>query len=117
MFVLTAFIPGITGRFYQQFALTIAIPVIVGPQCADAQPGASAPCCGSDRAADGCIGSDAFNRLFVRAKTVTSAGRLCSSERRGQKRHSAVCGARLFFGNRLPSSFLPEDQGYLYVNT
>ena len=39
VFVPTAFIPGITGRLYQQFAVTIAISVIlVGVQCAVAQP-------------------------------------------------------------------------------
>jgi len=41
VFVPTAFIPGITGRLYQQFALTIAISVILSAlQCAHAQPGA-----------------------------------------------------------------------------
>ena len=29
VFIPTAFIPGITGRLYQQFALTIAISVII----------------------------------------------------------------------------------------
>ena len=39
VFVPTAFIPGITGRLYQQFALTIAISVLLRFQCAHAQPG------------------------------------------------------------------------------
>jgi multidrug efflux pump subunit AcrB len=33
-FVPTAFIPGITGRLYQQFAVTIAISVLLSPALA-----------------------------------------------------------------------------------
>ncbi len=41
VFIPTAFIPGITGRLYQQFALTIAISVVdLGVQRALAEPGA-----------------------------------------------------------------------------
>ncbi len=41
VFVPTAFIPGITGRLYQQFALTIAdFRADLRVQCADAQPSA-----------------------------------------------------------------------------
>ena len=41
VFVPTVFIPGITGRLYQQFAVTIAISVhSFGVQCAVAEPGA-----------------------------------------------------------------------------
>ena len=40
VFIPTAFIPGITGRLYQQFAVTIAVSVaLLGLQCVDAQPG------------------------------------------------------------------------------
>jgi hypothetical protein len=38
VFVPTIFIPGITGRLYQQFAATIAISVLLSAfKCADAE--------------------------------------------------------------------------------
>ena len=41
VFVPTAFISGLTGQFYRQFALTIAISTVhLGVQLADAEPGA-----------------------------------------------------------------------------
>ena len=46
VFIPTAFIPGITGRLYQQFAVTIAISVhLLGLQRADALSPRSPPCC------------------------------------------------------------------------
>ena len=44
VFVPTAFIPGITGRLYQQFAVTIAVSVIISRlQRPDAEPGPLRP--------------------------------------------------------------------------
>jgi Cation/multidrug efflux pump len=41
VFIPTAFVPGITGRLYQQFAVTIAVSVIfLGFQRSNAEPGA-----------------------------------------------------------------------------
>ena len=46
VFVPVAFMGGLTGRLYQQFALTIAISASsVGVQRADPQPGTLGPCC------------------------------------------------------------------------
>ena len=122
VFVPTAFIPGITGRLYQQFALTIAISVVLSAFNALTLSPALAGCCsGQRRQSHGPLSKffDGFNRLFGRATEgyVRLSGGLI---RKGALTLVliAACGvAGAFFGMRLPSSFLPdEDQGYLFVN-
>jgi hydrophobic/amphiphilic exporter-1 (mainly G- bacteria), HAE1 family len=127
VFVPTAFIPGITGRLYQQFAMTIAISVVISAfNALSLSPALAglllrpkiAPGVGERR---GLLGRffDGFNRYFDRS--TDSFVRLSG----GMIRKGAlvlvllaVCGvAGVFFGSRLPSSFLPdEDQGYVFVN-
>ena len=127
VFVPTVFIPGITGRLYQQFAMTIAISVMLSafnaltlsPALAGLllRPKA-APSAGQRR---GPLGKffDGFNRYWERSTDgfVRWSGAVI---RKGALVLVllAACGlAGLFFGSRLPSSFLPdEDQGYVFVN-
>jgi len=125
VFVPTAFIPGITGRLYQQFALTIALSVILSAFNALTLSPALAglllrptPVAGESR---GALGSffGAFNRYFERS--TNSFVRLSGGMiRKGVLVMAllAVCViAGVLFSRHLPSSFLPdEDQGYLYVN-
>ena len=122
VFIPTAFIPGITGRLYQQFALTIAISVILSAfNALTLSPALSAIILRPRRKSSGPLRRffDWFNRVFERARDgyVRVAG--------GLIRKSAIafvllvgCGLlAVFFGGRLPSSFLPdEDQGYMYLN-
>jgi multidrug efflux pump len=122
VFIPTAFIPGITGRLYQQFALTIAISVILSAfNALTLSPALSALLLRPRRAEGGALRKffDGFNRIFTRARDsyVRVAG--------GLARKSAIAFAVLvasgllagFFSGRLPSSFLPdEDQGYMYLN-
>jgi len=124
VFVPTAFIPGITGRLYQQFALTIAISVLLSAFNALTLSPALAglllrpPAEGERR---GLVGKffRAFNGYFERSthSFVRLSGGMI---RKGALVMAllAVCViAAVFFSGRLPSSFLPdEDQGYLYVN-
>jgi len=127
VFVPTIFIPGITGRLYQQFAITIAISVMLSAFNALTLSPALAGLLLRPKAAPGAgerrglfqrfFGG--FNRYFERS--THSFVRLS-----GGMIHKgalvlvllAACGAAgLFFGTRLPSSFLPdEDQGYIFVN-
>ena len=127
VFVPTVFIPGISGRLYQQFAMTIAISVMLSafnaltlsPALAGLllRPKA-APSAGQRR---GPLGKffDGFNRYWERSTDgfVRWSGAVI---RKGALVLVllAACGlAGLFFGSRLPSSFLPdEDQGYVFVN-
>jgi len=122
VFVPTVFIPGITGRLYQQFALTIAISVILSAfNALTLSPALGALLLRPRKESRGSLGKffEWFNRIFER----TSRGYVRVSG--GLIRKSAwalillvACGlAGAFFGSRVPSSFLPdEDQGYVYIN-
>jgi HAE1 family hydrophobic/amphiphilic exporter-1 len=126
VFVPTAFIPGITGRLYQQFALTIAISVLLSAfNALTLSPALAglllrpAPAGGGER--PGLLGKffGVFNRYWERA-TVGFVHWSDVVIRKGAVVMVllVVCGlAGVFFAKRLPSSFLPdEDQGYVYVS-
>ncbi|HTB18017.1 MAG TPA: multidrug efflux RND transporter permease subunit [Bryobacteraceae bacterium] len=122
VFVPTAFIPGITGRLYQQFAVTIAISVILSAfNALTLSPALAALILKPKKESRGPLGIFFawFNKMFGRATDnyVRLSGVLI--------RKSAVallilagCGvASYFISDKLPSSFVPdEDQGYLYLN-
>src|SRR5580693_2491750 len=127
VFVPTIFIPGITGRLYQQFALTIAISVMLSAFNALTLSPALAGLLLRPKPEEGTykrrgpLGKffDVFNRYwesstngFVRwSHAVIHKGALVLVLLAG-----FGLGA-IFFGSRLPSSFMPdEDQGYIYVS-
>ena len=122
VFVPTAFIPGITGRLYQQFAVTIAISVVLSAfNALTLSPALASLLLRPKKVTRGPLGRffGWFNRLFER----TTEGYVRWSGALVQKVAVMLvllvaCGVGgFFFGSRLPSSFLPdEDQGYLYVN-
>jgi HAE1 family hydrophobic/amphiphilic exporter-1 len=127
VFVPTIFIPGITGRLYQQFAMTIAISVVLSAFNALTLSPALAglllrPKTAPDaRERRGPLSRffDVFNRYLE--DSTNSFVRLSGGMiRKGSLVLVllAACGvAGWFFGRRLPSSFLPdEDQGYVFVN-
>src|SRR5438552_1318268 len=122
VFVPTAFIPGITGRLYQQFAVTIAISVLFSAfNALTLSPALAALLLRPRTQSRGLLRRffDWFNRSFERAtegyvrwsaalirKTVVVVVLLVAF---------ALAGG--FFASRVPSSFLPdEDQGYAFVN-
>ncbi len=122
VFVPTAFIPGITGRLYQQFAVTIAISVLLSAfNALTLSPALAALLLRPKEPSRGLLRRffDWFNRRFEQAtdsyvhwsgvllqKTVVVIVLLVVF---------GVAGG--FFASRVPSSFLPdEDQGYAYVN-
>jgi HAE1 family hydrophobic/amphiphilic exporter-1 len=122
VFVPTAFIPGITGRLYQQFAVTIAISVILSAfNALTLSPALAALLLKPKQPSRGLLRRffDWFNRMFARATGtyVYLSGVLI--------RKSAIAVILLagfglaagYFSGKVPSSFLPdEDQGYLYIN-
>ena len=122
VFIPTAAIPGITGRLYQQFAVTIAISVLLSAfNALTLSPALAALLLRPKKQSKGLLRRffDWFNHAFGRA--TDGYVRLCG----GLIRKSAVAMVLLavlgvaagFFGSRLPSSFLPdEDQGYVYIN-
>ncbi len=122
VFVPTAFIPGITGRLYQQFAVTIAISVLLSAfNALTLSPALAALLLRPKTESKGLLRRffDWFNRMFGRA--TDTYVRLCG----GLVRKSVIALVLLaafgvaagFLSSRLPSSFLPdEDQGYVYLN-
>jgi HAE1 family hydrophobic/amphiphilic exporter-1 len=122
VFVPTAFIPGITGRLYQQFALTIAISVMISAfNALSLSPALCAMLLRPRGARRGPLGAfyGWFNRVFGR----TTDGYVGISRHLIRKSGlsfgllAAFAVGAILFGRGLPSSFLPEeDQGYLYVN-
>src|ERR1700728_2369188 len=122
VFVPTAFIPGITGRLYQQFAVTIAISVILSAfNALTLSPAVAALLLRPKQESHGLLRRffDWFNRMFERANDgyVGWGGVLLKKTAVVVVLLLAFCVAAGFFGNRVPSSFLPdEDQGYAYIN-
>ena len=122
VFVPTAFIPGITGRLYQQFAITIAVSVLISAFNALTLSPALAALLLRPREKRGGVLKrffEWFNRTFERA--TNGYVRICGALIRKTALTLImllVFGAgAAFFSNKVPSSFLPdEDQGYFYVN-
>ena len=121
VFVPTAFIPGITGRLYQQFAVTIAIAVIFSAfNALSLSPALSALLLRPRKKTRGPLGwfYERFNRVFGSA----TRGYVNLSRVAIHKSFVSLAVLLLFaigagfFGAKLPSGFLPEeDQGYVYV--
>ena len=122
VFVPTIFIAGITGRLYQQFALTIAISVAFSAfNALSLSPALAALLLRPRTESHGLLTGFFrwFNRVFGRATNgyVHWSGVLIRKSAVSLLALLLVALAALWFGNRLPSSFLPEeDQGYMYVN-
>jgi HAE1 family hydrophobic/amphiphilic exporter-1 len=122
VFVPTAFIPGITGKLYQQFAVTIAISVLLSAfNALTLSPALAALLLRPKQPSRGLLRRffDWFNRVFERATDgyVRWSGVLVRKTVVVVVLLLVFCGAGGFFASRIPSSFLPdEDQGYLYVN-
>jgi HAE1 family hydrophobic/amphiphilic exporter-1 len=122
VFVPTAFIPGITGRLYQQFAVTIAISVILSAfNALTLSPALASLMLRPKQESHGPLRTffDGFNRIFERTTKgyVRLSGVLVRKSAVVLVLLAAFGLAGLFFGSRLPSSFLPdEDQGYFYIN-
>src|SRR5256884_327006 len=122
VFIPTAFIPGITGRMYQQFAVTIAVSVLISAfNALTLSPALSALLLRPRREMRGPLGLffRGFNRVFERVM----GGYLDGSRFLIRKAAFAILlllGAAAvsgLLGIRLPGGFVPEeDQGYFYVN-
>ena len=122
VFVPTGLIPGITGRLYRQFALTIAISVVLSAfNALTLSPALASLLLRPKKDSRGLLRRffDWFNRIFDRGTDLYV--RLCGGFIRKGALAFVVIAAfgigAVFFGSRLPTSFLPdEDQGYVYIN-
>src|ERR1700726_1895523 len=122
VFIPTAFIPGITGRLYQQFAVTIAVSVILSAfNALTLSPALAALLLRPKQESKGLLRRffDWFNRVFERATNgyVSLCGALLRKSAVSLVILAAFLAAAGFFSLRVPSSFLPdEDQGYIFIN-
>jgi HAE1 family hydrophobic/amphiphilic exporter-1 len=122
VFVPTAFIPGITGRLYQQFAVTIAISVILSAfNALTLSPALAALLLRPKEGRGGLLKGffDWFNRMFagVTNAYVRGCGALIRKSAIALIIIVIFAAGAGFFASKVPSSFLPdEDQGYLYIN-
>jgi hydrophobic/amphiphilic exporter-1 (mainly G- bacteria), HAE1 family len=122
VFVPTAFIPGITGRLYQQFAVTIAISVIFSAfNALTLSPALAALLLRPRQPSRGLLRRffDWFNRRFEQATEgyVRWSGVLLRRTVVVVALLVAFMLAGAFSAKQVPSSFLPdEDQGYCFIN-
>jgi HAE1 family hydrophobic/amphiphilic exporter-1 len=122
VFVPTVFVPGITGRLYQQFAVTVAISVLISAfNALTLSPALASLLLRHKRETRGPLA--AFFRLFNRAFERGRNGYVATCAALIRKSALALvllagCGlAAGWFGMRIPTGFLPEeDQGYFLLS-
>lgn len=120
VFIPTVFIPGITGAMYQQFAVTMAVSVIISSfNALSLSPALGALLLRPRSGSRGLLGGffRGFNKFFGTATTFYGAA--C----RGLIRKLAISMLLLAgiavaaggLGGAMPTAFIPEeDQGYLF---
>ena len=128
VFVPAAFIPGITGQFYRQFAVTIAVATIISaansltlspalaalllkPHVMDQHPGGPLARLGRRMA-------DAFNGGFDRVadRYARVVGFVVRFKVASLLVYAALIGATFWLAKTLPTGFIPsQDQGYALV--
>ena len=121
VFVPTIFIPGITGKLYQQFAITIAVSVIISSfNALTLTPALSALLLKPKKESRGPLSRFYrwFNDVFGRTTNgyVGWCGTFIRKAGMSLLFLALVAGLAGLLGGRLPGGFLPEeDQGYMYA--
>ena len=121
VFIPTAFIPGITGRLYQQFAVTIAVSVALSAfNALTLSPALAAMLLRPKKESRGPLGAFFrwFNRVFGRATDgyVGTCRHLIHKSGLAFILLLLLVGGAVLLGKNVPGSFLPdEDQGFMYV--
>jgi HAE1 family hydrophobic/amphiphilic exporter-1 len=121
VFVPTVFIPGITGRLYQQFAITIAISVIISAfNALTLSPALGGLLLRPKKETHGPLARffGWFNRVFNKGTNfyLRVSGSLIRKSIVAVAALAGFAAAGFLCAKVLPSSFLPdEDQGYMYI--
>ena len=121
VFIPTAFIPGITGRLYQQFAVTIAVSVALSAfNALTLSPALAAMLLRPKKEFRGPLGAFFrwFNRVFGRATDgyVNTCRHLIHKSSVAFILLLLIVGGTYLFSKNVPGSFLPdEDQGFMFV--
>lgn len=122
VFVPVAFAGGITGRLYQQFAITIAISVLFSAfNALTLSPALSAILLKPKKKSTGWLQRffDSFNRMFDKFTLGYTgvAGIVARKSIRSIIIMGIVLVATGFLGKFIPGGFLPEeDEGYYLIN-
>ena len=122
VFLPTAFLPGITGRLYQQFALTISVSVLLSAfNALTLSPALASLLLRPTQSPRGPLGwfFGWFNRLFNRATDnyVRLCGIFIGKAGRVMIVLLLVAVGAGWLGARLPTGFIPlEDAGYFLMN-
>jgi HAE1 family hydrophobic/amphiphilic exporter-1 len=121
VFVPTVFVPGITGRLYQQFAVTVATSVLISAfNALTLSPALASLLLRPKKHTRGPLAAffHVFNRTFERGRNtyVATCGALI---RKSSIALVLLVGCGLFsgwLGRKLPTGFLPEeDLGYVLL--
>ncbi|MBL9117132.1 MAG: multidrug efflux RND transporter permease subunit [Verrucomicrobiaceae bacterium] len=121
VFVPVAFMPGLTGTLYQQFAITIAASVIFSAVNAlTLSPALAAMLLRPPTPQRGPIGAffRLFNRVFdaITARYTGVVGFLVRRSARTMLLLIASVVGIYYLGNQVPGGFIPdEDKGYFFV--
>ncbi len=122
VFIPVAFIPGITGRFYQQFAITIAISVLLSAfNALTLSPALAAKLLKPTHGEKSWLTPffERFNAMFGRGTNayVGFTGMLVRKLGRSMLIIGGIVGLIALLATRVPTGFVPdEDQGFLLVN-
>lgn len=122
VFVPVAAMGGITGRLYQQFAITVAVSVIFSAVNAlTLSPALCALLLRKPKPYKGLVGKffAGFNRVFDKTSDSYTifAGHFARKMKRGAIYILIMVVALVFVGRGVPGGFIPEeDQGYFLVN-
>lgn len=118
VFVPTIFMPGITGRLYSQFAVTISVSVVISSiNALTLSPALCGLVLKQRSQARGMFA--VFDRGIDRVRNgyTRVVGRLVRRSFVGIIAVAIIIGGIVLLSGRLPSGFLPlEDQGYLMVD-
>lgn len=122
VFIPVAMAPGITGRMYQQFAITIAISVIFSAVNAlTLSPALSSLLLKENQTPGGALGKffKWFNKVFssFTDKYTAAAGGIIRKTGLSLLFIAGIVVVIVLLGKRIPAGFVPEeDQGYIMLN-
>lgn len=122
VFIPVAVMAGITGRLYQQFAITVAVSVVFSSiNALTLSPALCSLLLRKREPATGILGRffDKFNDAFdkVTEKYVSLTRSTTSAVKRGLVFIGILVVGLIFLARVLPGGFMPEeDMGYLFVN-
>jgi hydrophobic/amphiphilic exporter-1 (mainly G- bacteria), HAE1 family len=122
VFIPVAAVPGITGRLYQQFAITIAVSVAFSAlNSLTLSPALSSLLLRHPKPYKGIVGKffGGFNKYFDKAnvKYTSFSHIIARKASRGLVFIVIIFALAAMFGKIIPGGFIPEeDMGYFFVN-